>query len=162
MAMRRYSKLQIATQQLDTALRLYFRKKEYFSVITLASAAEEILGVHLKTHSQLNAFEQGLTDSLLVYKWLWKEEGSRDRMYKVMNQTKNDAKHMMGKKDVEIRCDVREEARQVLDRAVSNYYLLMNFEKLAETSRIRQFNVHLVAGAHNKRSRSIARKTRSG
>ena len=60
MTIHSYSKLEIATQQLDTALMLYFEDKNYFSVITLAGAAEEILAVYLKLHKQPNAFEKML------------------------------------------------------------------------------------------------------
>lgn len=142
-ATRKFSKLEVATQQLDTALRLYFRK-EYFSAITLAGAAEEVLGVYLKVHKQPNAFDQTVESSLRVYRWLHNSEGSRDKMLKVINRVKNGSKHMMGKKDIELRCNPKEEAKDVLDRAVSNYYALMIFEELNETSSIRKFNAHLV------------------
>lgn len=39
-----YAKKEIACQQIETALRLFFEKGDLFSVITLAGAAEEILG----------------------------------------------------------------------------------------------------------------------
>jgi len=144
MTTRNHSKLEVATQQLDTALLLYFQKKEYFSAITLAGAAEEILGVYLKRHKQPNAFDQDLEASLRVYRWLFKKEGSRDRIHKVINKAKNSAKHMMGKNDVTVRCNARTEAKEVLDRAVSNYYSLMCFEELNETLRIKRFNAQLV------------------
>lgn len=43
-----YDSLSIAKAQLDTAIRLYFEAEDLFSVITLAGAAEEILGKHLE------------------------------------------------------------------------------------------------------------------
>jgi len=144
MTTRKYSKLEVATQQLDTALRLYFQRKEYFSAITLAGAAEEIMGVYLEIHGRPNAFESELDSSLRVYRWLYKAEGSRDSMHKTINRVKNSSKHMKGKSDVTLACNARAEAKDVLDRAVSNYYALMEFEKLHETSRIRRFNAHLV------------------
>jgi hypothetical protein len=144
MTVREYSKLQVATQQLDTALRLYFQREEYFSVVSLAAAAEEILGVYLERHKQPNAFQQALDSSLRMYRWLYKTEGSRDSMHKTINRVKNAAKHMKGQNDVTLVCDAREEAKEVLDRAVCNYYSLMEFEELEETGRIRKFNAHLV------------------
>ncbi len=140
-------KLSVATEQLDTALRLYFGRREYFSVITLAGAAEEILGVYLKIHGQPNAFDETLESSLRVYRWLFGVKGSEDSLRKTVNRVKNASKHMMGKKDVSLKCDPREEAKQVLDRAVSNYYCLMKFEEINETPRIRKFNEHLL-GRH--------------
>ena len=141
---RKYAKLTVATQQLDTALRLYLARKEYFSAITLAGAAEEILGVYLKLHKQPNAFDEDLRSTLRVYRWLHGEDGSRDSIQKTINRVKNSSKHMGGKGDQALSCDAGEEERDILDRAVSNYYRLMSFEQLNETPRIRKFNAHLV------------------
>lgn len=44
MDIRKYPKQEIALKQLETALDLYFAKGDLFSVVTLAGAAEEILG----------------------------------------------------------------------------------------------------------------------
>lgn len=142
-----HAKLAVATQQLDTALRLYFGGREYFSAITLAGAAEEILGVYLKLYKQPNAFESDLESSLRVYRWLHGEEGSRDSMHNTINRVKISAKHMRGKNDTGLICDPREEAQDILDRAVTNYYRLMSFEELSETPRIRKFNAHLIGKA---------------
>jgi len=49
MNIREYSKLEIAASQIETALTLFFQQGDLFSVITLAGAAEEILG-QLRRH----------------------------------------------------------------------------------------------------------------
>lgn len=139
-----YPKLAVATQQLDTALRLYFGRQEYFSALTLAGAAEEILAVYLKRHGQPNAFDEALDSSLRVYRWMFGKEGSRGRMHKTVNRVKNASKHMAGKEDLSLRCNAREEAKQVIDRAVENYYRLMEYEEMNETPRIHRFNMHRV------------------
>jgi hypothetical protein len=142
-----HAKLNVATQQLDTALRLYFGRRDYFSAITLAGAAEEILGVYLKRYKQPNAFDDDLEATLRVYRWLHNKEGSPERIQKTINRVKNASKHMQGLTDIELFCDPREEAREILDRAVSNYYRLMSFEELHETPRIKKFNEHLIGKA---------------
>ena len=38
----------VALRQLETALCLYFEQQDYYSVITLAGASEEVLGAHLR------------------------------------------------------------------------------------------------------------------
>jgi hypothetical protein len=48
MNIQRYAKKDIALAQIETALRLYFEGEELFSVVTLAGAAEEILGQLLR------------------------------------------------------------------------------------------------------------------
>lgn len=145
--MPKYSKLFVATEQLDTALQLYLGGHDYFSAITLAGAAEEILSVYLKRHSQPNSFDEDLESSQRVYLWLYGEEVSRHAMHKTVNRVKNATKHMQGKSDTELVCHPAEEAKTVLDRAVSNYYRLMAFEELPETPRIREFHEHLAENA---------------
>jgi hypothetical protein len=160
MSSRVYSKLEVATEQLDLALRLYLRNKEYLAVITLAGAAEEILGVYLKAHDQPNALEKHLDASLALYRWMWNSDGSRDKMHKVVNRVKNGSKHMMGVKDKTLHCSPKKEAKKVLDRAVSNYYSLMNFENLSETPPLRKFNLQLVSETQNKllKQRRVAKQ----
>ena len=46
--------LKIAKEQLETALRLYFEQRDYYSAITLAGAAEEILGKMLNHNGEEN------------------------------------------------------------------------------------------------------------
>lgn len=142
--MHSYRKLDIAAQQLDAALRFYFDERDYFSAITLAGAAEEILGVHLKIRGQPNAFDEDLKSSLRVYRWLFGEEQAPGSMHKTINRAKNGSKHMYGKNDAELYCDPAEEAKSVLDGAVTNYYRLMAHEELPETPLIRKFSHHLV------------------
>lgn len=48
MNIEKFHKQEIAAKQLETALRLFFAGGDLFSVITLAGAAEEILGQLLK------------------------------------------------------------------------------------------------------------------
>lgn len=100
--------------------------------------------MYLKVHKQPNAFDDDLDSSLRVYRWLHGIEGSRDSMHKTINRVKNASKHMQGKGDVLLSCDARDEAKKILDRAVSNYYRLMSFEELKETERIRKFNSHIL------------------
>lgn len=50
--------IDIALEQLETALRLFKKPKEYISVITLAGAAEEILGKACREQGIKNAIEE--------------------------------------------------------------------------------------------------------
>lgn len=48
MDIRKYAKKDIALQQIETAVRLFQEGRELFSVITLAGAAEEVVGQLLR------------------------------------------------------------------------------------------------------------------
>ena len=52
------SKIEIAKRQLDAASQLYFSGGDYLAVITLAGAAEEILGALLKRQGQRAMVDQ--------------------------------------------------------------------------------------------------------
>lgn len=65
----------------------------------------------------------------------------------VMNHAKNATKHMDLVNDDAVVFNARAEAHDLLDRAVSNYYLAMSEYELEETSLIRRFNQELVGGA---------------
>ena len=56
------SKLDIATELLDRALRLYYERDSYFAALHLAGAAQELLGAHVRTHGGISSF-QSLKDS---------------------------------------------------------------------------------------------------
>jgi hypothetical protein len=55
MSFETYEKKIVALTQLETALRLYLEGIDYFSVITLAGAAEEIFGRLLDEHNIENS-----------------------------------------------------------------------------------------------------------
>ena len=52
MNIQRFTKQEIALHQIETALELFFSQGDLFSVITLAGAAEEILGQLLQQRSR--------------------------------------------------------------------------------------------------------------
>jgi hypothetical protein len=54
MAEATYSKLDIAREFLDTAMRLYVEERDYFSAIHLAAAAEELFGQHLSEDERIS------------------------------------------------------------------------------------------------------------
>ena len=48
-----YSKIQIACEYLELAMKLFLSERDLFSAIHLAGAAEEILGQHLPKDSNM-------------------------------------------------------------------------------------------------------------
>ena len=53
----------VALRQLETALRLYFESEDYYSVITLAGASEEIFGKLLGENNVKNALKSSQNDT---------------------------------------------------------------------------------------------------
>jgi len=62
MKIEKFHKKEIGSQQLETALQLFFAGRDLFSVITLAGAAEEILGqlLHQRDREGMGTFRSVL------------------------------------------------------------------------------------------------------
>jgi len=133
-------KLTVASELLEQALRLYY-ENHYFSALHLAGAAEELLGAHLRVMGQSSAFHSFRTAGVELVK------GSSDgplmtgkEMEGLLNHAKNRTKHMDSAEDSVVTFDPAEEAHDLLDRAVSDYYHLMQYCPLAETPLVARFN----------------------
>lgn len=118
-------KREIIEQQLNLALKLFFDDQDLLCVITLAGAAEEILGKTIsnsgrkpsleRNYWEFNLFQKHLRD-LGVTETIKKEYISKE------NEARNHMKHQMGCDEVTI--DVKQEAKMLLKRALDNYKLL--------------------------------------
>lgn len=114
----RLSKVEIAKRQLDVASEIFFSGGDYLAVITLAGAAEEILGILLK--------RQGMKNMLDRLVELDKElTGGRDFevIRKEVNGARNAIKHARDAIEDEIVIE-HGEAIAMLGRAVVNYVKL--------------------------------------
>ncbi|QWV94917.1 hypothetical protein KP004_06985 [Geomonas oryzisoli] len=128
MNIEKHHKQDIAARQLETALLLYFAQKDLFSVITLAGAAEEILGELLRLREPLerqNPFRSVL-ELLRPAKARAREEVA--------------AAH---ETDLYVHMDVRHEAEFLLGRAIDDYFALTgelsgNMRKFNEDVRSRR------------------------
>ena len=110
------SKIDAAVHQLDWAIKLFLDSDAYIPAITLAGAAEEILGqtlqdravfAHLKAKL---AADFGLAESVISQAYL--------------NRAKNWLKHWQNLRDEEtITLDLEAEAVQYLSRAITNLVL---------------------------------------
>ena len=142
-------KLIVATELLESALRLHYEGGSDFSALHLAGGAEELLGKHLTALGEESSFESLKTAAVRLSKFV--DEGGTESAPKaiaaVMNHAKNSTKHMDGAADDTVHFDARAEAHDILDRAVTNYYQLMQTYELRETELIRRFNRELGGGA---------------
>ena len=109
MDIRKYAKKEIALNQIETALRLFFEKGDLFSVITLAGAAEEILGQLL--HRESGAGLPGLFRSVLEILRPVDRKGQREG--RLQHET-----------DAFVHMDPYQEALFLLGRAIDDYQAL--------------------------------------
>lgn len=113
---------EIAEHQLLAALRLW-QEKDYLSALTLAGAAEEILGKRLRKLGREPSFDQ-MRDLVVA---VARQNGSTDPSLEktigaLLNSTRNELKHYAG--DDSITFDLRADCQEILERAVANYEAL--------------------------------------
>lgn len=113
----------IALAQLETALRLYFERSDLFSVTALAGNADEIFGKLLKARgmdSSLDGLKRAVRE---IHSYLFKEELSDALMVERANRAKNAIKHG-ARAAPTVTFDAEEEAKDMLNRAIDNYWML--------------------------------------
>jgi hypothetical protein len=134
-------KLLVACELLDRALSLYFAGNSYFSALHLAGGAEEIFRVYVKRKGGEPASESIQEGAVRISQVLFGGAGSNHKdVAKVMNYARNRTKHIDDNGDDDVHFDPRTEALDMLSRAVSDYYTLMEHFELEETQLISEFN----------------------
>ena len=137
------SKMEVATELLTEALRLYLEGKAYFASLHLAGAAEEIFGKFIEVYGGIPAFHN-MTGAALLFSELYREDDSAPSprveagkaMAAIINNAKNTTEH--GITDVDF--DPKEEAQDLLDRAIDNYYALQSRFNLRDIDQLRDFH----------------------
>ncbi len=114
---------EIAEQQLEMAIQLW-HAKQYVSAITLAGAAEEILGKCLRRSGMEPSFDNIKASIIKISRLLVGNEDpeSEKIVAELFNQTKNELKHYAG--DDSLSFNLIEDSVDLLERAITNYQML--------------------------------------
>jgi hypothetical protein len=124
-----YNKVDLAREQLDVAISL-FRKKKFVSALTLAGAAEEILGNALSHRGQQNSLElkYETLEPVLTMRRKTKED------FRDENRALTTVTHMESASEPSVELDLEEAALSMIVRACENSDLLG-----LRTARMREF-----------------------
>lgn len=135
-----YRKDEIAAGLLETALELYFRERDGFSVVHLAAASEEVLSGMIKGKRDPNNVAQPSEQTarekeIPALKAILTErtkhvapgtERTEKEIGTYLNYVKNQIKHHDSKKDPDmIALDLGIEVKVVLLRAIENFFLYL-------------------------------------
>lgn len=118
----RLSKKEIARRQLEVAIDLWFTHGDVLAIITLAGAAEEILGKLVERHGQ---------DSVMKHLIRLDIELTGGREFQVINEEVNGIRNALKHANNPLEEDVDvspEGAIAMLARALANYTLISNGE----------------------------------
>ena len=114
-------KKDIALQQLIDSAILY-QKGRYCSALTLAGAAEEILGKIAKKRTGKNQFEDEVEYLKSIYQYFNKPCPPKRELINQINKTKNELKHNDVGKNLWVDSDIENECVLLFVKAVKNYF----------------------------------------
>ena len=124
MDIREYTKLEIASRQLEMALTIFNSGGGPFSALTLAGAAEEVFGKFVKKNGEPAAIDH-LADSYIHLKAVHSGEvPSKSEACSRINSAKNSVKHMNLVGDEYVYLDPKWEAHEMIMRCIVNFKLL--------------------------------------
>ncbi|MCZ4311884.1 hypothetical protein O4H66_00565 [Comamonadaceae bacterium G21597-S1] len=112
----------IAQHQLLSAIQLW-HSADYLSALTLAGAADEILGKRLRKLGLESSFDQLKSLVVTLARSAGETDPNIDKLVgELLNDTRNALKHYAGDEAIEI--DIRDDCTEMLERAISNYHQL--------------------------------------
>jgi hypothetical protein len=117
----RLTKFEVAEKQLAKAIDL-FCAHEPLPAITLAGAAEEILGKLVKDGGGVTALEEEIKDRCDLYQTVFGHPVDSKVFADLMNNPRNELKHRMSGNPIELNLD--EEAVNLIQRAIDNFQKL--------------------------------------
>ena len=121
---RAYYREDLALAQLQTALRIYFDSGDHGSVITLAGAADEIFGKLLAASGRDNSLNSLIAAVTAIQQKLFGEALEPKQIADRANAARNSLKHWdVGDTEI-VNFDLETEARDMLNRAIDNYWTL--------------------------------------
>ena len=119
MAERNYRRLDLAKEQLDTAIELFLDEKKFSSAITLAGAAEEIFGQALTNKGGKSALHDSYESMADLHRGIHGEELKKEYFSKE-NLARDALKHLQNQEGANITLDLEEAACWMLVRAIHN------------------------------------------
>ena len=131
-----HDRVALATEQLDVALELFLSERSFVSALTLAGAAEEVLGKALTLRGEKTTLQYEHTVIAPVEKFLRCQTLTWKVFIEEKNRVRNAAKHMDGQGQLTVHADLEDEALWLLVRACDNYNRL----DLPTTDRMTEFN----------------------
>ena len=114
--------LKVAVSQLRLAITLFLEEREYIAVITLAGAAEEILGKLAASAGHTPALARSVGSVRHLHLKLWGADPGAKAVMALRNKTRNELKHLVEAPSSQL--NLPAEAIRMLNRAVENYRLV--------------------------------------
>lgn len=128
--MKQVDKLSIAIEQLEDALEAYFNGR-FHSATVLAGASEQLLAGYVSKHRGIPAWVQErslvtkIANGIKGFKDVGTTPTTEKKIGDLMNHAYNNSRHA-GTKDHTLLFDPRSAAYDLIDRAITNYDMLLS------------------------------------
>lgn len=114
-------KKEIAFRQIKAAAK-HYKSGEYICCITLAGAAEEILGKIAKKRSGFNQLGKDIIYAQSIYQYFSKTIPPKNDIIQNINKIKNELKHNDTGENLWVEANFEDEATSLFVKAVKNYF----------------------------------------
>ncbi|EGQ8136932.1 hypothetical protein MZJ28_001458 [Vibrio parahaemolyticus] len=131
----KYNRVNLSIEQLEMAIDLFLSKKSFVSALTLAGAAEEVLGQAVKRRGEENSLQEQYRIAKST-NWITPAKSWADFTTRNKNKVRNAVKHLAEKDNIEFVADIEDEALWMIVRATDNYRRL-GFD---DTDRMHEFD----------------------
>lgn len=141
-------KHEVACELLERAIELYLRGDSFYSALHLGGAVEELLSVYARevqvapTSALIPAFDQ-MNTAIVASSGASTASEIKEAekwAYDRLSDPKNSVKHKRGAKDHAVTFNSREEAGDVIDRAITTYFQLLAALRLPHIALIQEFD----------------------
>lgn len=119
-----YRRTDLATEQLQVAIELFLSGRRYVSALTLAGAAEEILGKAPVQRGLTTVLDHEYRITGLVEEALRGQPYKRKEFVSRKNRVRNAPKHMPSDIESTVTADLEDESLWMIVRACDNYQRL--------------------------------------
>jgi len=126
------SKLEVAEHQLNAAIRMFLDERDFVCAITLAGAAEEILGKLLEKQGRQHSVAEFAEACVKVGRHLFNENWTTKHFVEMQNFFRNGLKHLTDGEPITVPPAAAEE---IIGRAVDNLWALEG----RETPEVRRY-----------------------
>ena len=109
----------MAKLQLLHAIQLFCNREHLVSAITLAGAAEEVLGKLVERNGAMNALQKEISDQCEMFEIVFGRTADPKLFYELENFARNNLKHLGSQQAVEL--DIEQEVLSLIERAIVNY-----------------------------------------
>lgn len=115
-----YSRLALAKEQIEVAIFLFLDRRSYAAALTLAGAAEEVIGSELRRRGQKHILDWKYDQVSEIHRRLHGKELSHKKFITEENQVRDALKHFDRTDEPQITCDLQDVSLWMLVRACEN------------------------------------------